>query len=223
MNNIPDAITAGVTRKQINEVHEKTNNHKGYTAFINSPELRISRGLYKLPTVDSAAAPAPVAALTPKETPVAVFAKSLCPNSDPNFIPFGDYKILFNLVKSKSFFPVYITGESGNGKTKMVYEACAKAKRELIRANITEVTDEDDLIGGFRLLDGNTVWQDGPAIEAMKRGAVLLLDEINLGSPKIMCLQPILEGNPIYVKKINELVHPAPGRSEEHTSELQSH
>jgi AAA domain (dynein-related subfamily)/CbbQ/NirQ/NorQ C-terminal len=210
--NVPD-VNSGVKRSVINEIHQKTGNNKGYHQFITSPQFRISRGLYSLPSndADTATAPAPSSTLPKKEPVQMSISKNLTPSTDPNFVPFGDYRIIFNLVKSGSFFPVYISGESGNGKTKMVYEACAKAKRELIRANITEVTDEDDLIGGFRLQDGNTVWQDGPAIEAMKRGAVLLLDEINLGSPKIMCLQPILEGNPIYVKKTNELVHPAPG------------
>lgn len=218
--NVPD-VSSGVTRRQINEVYTKTGNSKGYLDFVRSPQFKISRGLYSvsaaeavnsLPATESAPVPIPVAKKKPVMTETSPSpAEGLIPRSDQNFIPFGDYKIVYNLVKSGSFFPVYITGESGNGKTKMVYEACAKAKRELIRANITEVTDEDDLIGGFRLVDGNTVWQDGPAIEAMKRGAVLLLDEINLGSPKIMCLQPILEGNPIYVKKTNQLVSPAPG------------
>jgi len=211
-----------LTRSQLIQVFEFTGNASGYQQFCKTPEYKISRGLYRTssPTTkdtkvemnivskrQQATEPTPVinVALTPK------CDKSLVPASDPDFVAFGDYRIVYNLMKANSFFPVYITGESGNGKTKMVYEACAKAKRELIRANITEVTDEDDLIGGFRLVDGNTIWQDGPAIEAMKRGAVLLLDEINLGSPKIMCLQPILEGNAIYIKKTNELVYPAAG------------
>lgn len=136
---------------------------------------------------------------------------SLVPVRDPLFVPFGDFRLILNFFKSKVFFPIYVSGESGNGKTKMVYEACAHARRELIRANITESTDEDDLLGGFRLVNGETVWHNGPAITAMERGAILLLDEINLGSPKIMCLQPILEGNPIFLKKINKLIYPAPG------------
>ena len=209
------------TRSQLIQVFEATGNASGYQGFCKTPEYKISRGLYKLPTSmiedtkvqmnisKRQRVPEPTPINSVVDTPKT--AISLIPDSDPDFVPFGDYTIVRNLVKANSFFPVYITGESGNGKTKMVYEACAKANRELIRANITEVTDEDDLIGGFRLIDGNTVWQDGPAIEAMKRGAVLLLDEINLGSPKIMCLQPILEGNPIYIKKTNELVYPAPG------------
>jgi MoxR-like ATPase len=109
------------------------------------------------------------------------------------------------------FYPVFITGLSGNGKTMGVTQACAENKRELIRVNITIETDEDDLLGGYRLKDGQTVWQNGPVIEAMERGAVLLLDEIDLASNKIMCLQPILEGSGVFVKKINRFVKPADG------------
>ena len=217
-----DEVYETLTRAQINTVlEENPDNRKGYVEFITNPAFKASRGVYRLPAKDGTVPVSQIFAVAKKtiESSKEVLntiitpktAISLIPDSDPDFVPFGDYAIVRNLVKANSFFPVYITGESGNGKTKMVYEACAKAKRELIRANITEVTDEDDLIGGFRLIDGNTVWQDGPAIEAMKRGAVLLLDEVNLGSPKIMCLQPILEGNAIYIKKTNELVYPAPG------------
>jgi len=215
-------VVETLTRSQINMVLEDNpGNRKGYVEFITNPAFKASRGVYRVPAKDGTVPVSQIFAVAKKtvESSKAVLNtiiapkcdKSLVPASDPDFVAFGDYRIVYNLVKANSFFPVYITGESGNGKTKMVYEACAKARRELIRANITEVTDEDDLIGGFRLVDGNTVWQDGPAIEAMKRGAVLLLDEINLGSPKIMCLQPILEGNPIYIKKTNELVYPQPG------------
>ena len=115
------------------------------------------------------------------------------------------------MLKSKLFYPLFITGLSGNGKTHSVEQACATLQRECVRVNITIETDEDDLIGGFRLVDGNTVWHDGPVVEALKRGAVLLLDEIDLASNKIMCLQSLLEGNGVYLKKINEYVKPAPG------------
>jgi MoxR-like ATPase len=109
------------------------------------------------------------------------------------------------------FYPVYITGLSGNGKTMMVEQACAKARREMVRVNITAETDEDDLIGGFRLVDGQTVWHNGPVVMAMERGAVLLLDEVDLGTIKLMCLQPVLEGKSVFIKKINKLVQPARG------------
>ena len=115
------------------------------------------------------------------------------------------------ILNSKIFYPIFITGLSGNGKTFGVEQACAQAKRDLIRVNITVETDEDDLIGGFRLVDGATVWHNGPVIEAMERGCVLLLDEIDLASNKILCLQPILEGNGIFLKKIGRFVRPAKG------------
>ena len=109
------------------------------------------------------------------------------------------------------FYPTFITGLSGNGKTFGVEQACAQLKRELIRVNITIETDEDDLIGGFRLVDGATVWHDGPVIQALNRGAILLLDEIDLASNKILCLQSILEGNGVFLKKIGKFVRPANG------------
>jgi MoxR-like ATPase len=106
---------------------------------------------------------------------------------------------------------VFVTGLSGNGKTMSILQACAEAKKECIRVNVTIETDEDDLLGGYRLKDGQTVWQNGPVIEAMERGALLLLDEIDLASNKIMCLQPILEGSGVFVKKINKFVKPKDG------------
>jgi hypothetical protein len=136
---------------------------------------------------------------------------NIVPKKDPVFVSFGNYPDLKSIVKSNRFYPVFITGLSGNGKTMGVTQACAEAKKELIRVNITIETDEDDLLGGYRLKDGQTVWQNGPVIEAMERGAVLLLDEIDLASNKIMCLQPILEGSGVFVKKINKFVKPAQG------------
>ncbi len=135
----------------------------------------------------------------------------ISPTKDETFVPFGHYKDIKNIIKSKVFYPSFITGLSGNGKTFNVQQSCAELKRELIRVNITIETDEDDLLGGFRLSDGKTVWHDGPVIDAMKRGAVLLLDEVDLASNKIMCLQPILEGQGVFLKKINQFVEPQPG------------
>jgi len=136
---------------------------------------------------------------------------SLVPAKSKNFVPFGSFKDVHKIIASDMFYPVFITGLSGNGKTFGVEQACAKAGRECIRVNLTIETDEDDLIGGFRLIDGETVYQKGPVTEAMERGAVLLLDEIDLASNKIMCLQPVLEGKPLFLKKIGEVVEPAPG------------
>ena len=136
---------------------------------------------------------------------------NIVPKKDPVFVSFGNYSDVKSIIKSGKFYPVFITGLSGNGKTMGVTQACAENKKELIRVNITIETDEDDLLGGYRLKDGHTVWQNGPVIEAMERGAVLLLDEIDLASNKIMCLQPILEGSGVFVKKINKYVKPKDG------------
>ena len=133
------------------------------------------------------------------------------PDKDPLFVPFGNFSDVESIFKSNMFYPVYVTGLSGNGKTFMIEQAAAKASRELFRVNITVETDEDDLLGGFRLVNGETVWFDGPVVEAMRKGAILLLDEVDLASTKIMCLQPILEGKGVFLKKINEFVDCAPG------------
>ena len=137
--------------------------------------------------------------------------KNLIPRQDETFVPFGGFKDVKKIIQSKQFYPAFITGLSGNGKTFSVEQACAQLGRELIRVNITIETDEDDLIGGFRLVDGNTVWHNGPVIEALERGAILLLDEIDLASNKILCLQSILEGKGIFLKKIGRWVQPAAG------------
>ena len=137
--------------------------------------------------------------------------QNLVPEADNTFVKFGSFNDVKNILKSKQFYPTFITGLSGNGKTFGVEQACAQLKRELIRVNITIETDEDDLIGGFRLVDGSTVWHNGPVIEALERGAVLLLDEIDLASNKILCLQSILEGNGVFLKKIGRWVAPAAG------------
>lgn len=133
------------------------------------------------------------------------------PASDPNFVPWGEYANIKRIVDSRMFFPLYISGMSGNGKTLMVEQACAKSKREYVRVQISPETDEDDLLGGFRLVSGETVFQKGPVIKAMERGAILLIDELDRGSNKIMCLQGVLEGKPILIKKTGETVAPAHG------------
>ena len=137
--------------------------------------------------------------------------QDLVPDKDDTFVPFGPFSDIKSVIKSKQFYPTFITGLSGNGKTFGVEQVCAQLKRELIRVNITIETDEDDLIGGFRLVDGATVWHNGPVIEALERGAILLLDEIDLASNKILCLQSILEGNGVFLKKIGRVVKPARG------------
>ena len=136
---------------------------------------------------------------------------NLVPDKDNHFVPFGNFNDLKKVINSKIFYPIFITGLSGNGKTFGVEQACAQAKRDLIRVTITIETDEEDLIRGFRLVDGSTVWHNGPVIEALERGSVLLLDEIDLASNKILCLQSILEGKGVFLKKVGRYVQPAPG------------
>ena len=140
-----------------------------------------------------------------------VVEQNLVPDKDPNYVPFGNYSDVKKIIQSKMFYPTFITGLSGNGKTFSVEQACAQLKRELIRVNITIETDEDDLIGGFRLVNGATVWHDGPVIQALNRGAILLLDEVDLASNKILCLQSILEGKGVFLKKVGRFVKPANG------------
>jgi len=137
--------------------------------------------------------------------------QNLVPAKDPNFVPFGNFSDVKKIINSKLFYPTFITGLSGNGKTLGVEQACAQLNRELIRVNITIETDEDDLIGGFRLVNGQTAWHNGPVVEALERGAVLLLDEVDLASNKILCLQSILEGKGVFLKKIGRYVKRAPG------------
>ena len=147
------------------------------------------------------------------EAPAAIPAvqQNLIPDKDATFVKFGPFTDVKKIIQSKLFYPTFITGLSGNGKTFSVEQACAQLNRELIRVNITIETDEDDLIGGFRLINGSTVWHNGPVIEALQRGAILLLDEVDLASNKILCLQSILEGKGVFLKKIGKFIKPAPG------------
>ena len=137
--------------------------------------------------------------------------QNLIPDKDDTFVKFGNFGDLKKIIQSRLFYPTFITGLSGNGKTLSVEQACAQLGRELIRVNITIETDEDDLIGGFRLVDGATVWHNGPVVEALERGAILLLDEVDLASNKILCLQSILEGKGVFLKKIGKYVRPTKG------------
>ena len=137
--------------------------------------------------------------------------QNLVPEKDNTFVKFGNFTDIKKIIQSRLFYPTFITGLSGNGKTFSVEQACAQLERELIRVNITIETDADDLLGGFRLVNGETVWHNGPVIEALERGAILLLDEIDLASNKILCLQSILEGKGVFLKKIGRFVKPATG------------
>ena len=138
-------------------------------------------------------------------------AENLVPSKDPNFVPFGNFPDVKKIIQSGIFYPTFITGLSGNGKTLGIEQACAALKRELIRVNITIETDEDDLIGGFRLVNGETVWHNGPVIEALEKGAILLLDEVDLASNKILCQQSVLEGKGLFLKKTGRYVERRPG------------
>ena len=198
--------------------------------LIKNADYKVGKSTFRLPTEANMVSTASTVKATVPETEKVLTTKApetetvseaayvvssltgdIVPKKDPVFVSFGNYPDVKSIIKSKMFYPVFITGLSGNGKTMGVTQACAENKRELIRVNITIETDEDDLLGGYRLKDGQTVWQNGPVIEAMERGAVLLLDEIDLASNKIMCLQPILEGSGVFVKKINRFIKPANG------------
>ena len=225
-----------ISRQQIIEVCE-SNGLKWPAWFVNNAANRAGRGLYNLDLGSFAAATnaVPVKANTVK-VPVAAPAVelesasaanmalavvqtmneapasfSLVPEKAKGYVPFGNFNDVRQIIKSSKYYPMYITGLSGNGKTMMIEQVCAAEKREMVRVNITIETDEDDLLGGFRLIDGRTVWQNGPVIVAMERGAILLLDEVDLGSNKMMCLQPVLEGKSIYIKKINKVITPSAG------------
>jgi MoxR-like ATPase len=190
------------------------------TAFAAKQNGKTVVSLAPAAAAPTVAAPAPVAAavaapaIASRIIPTAantVAGASLVPTKDPLYVAYGHFKDVETIIGANRFFPIYITGLSGNGKTTMVEQVCARLGRECIRVNIIATTDEDDLLGGFRLVNGETVWQDGPVTLAMKRGAVLLLDEVDLGTDKMMCLQPVLEGKGCYLKKINEKVVPAAG------------
>ena len=137
--------------------------------------------------------------------------QNLVPAPFEGFVPWGNFSLIEKVVKSGMFYPIFVTGLSGNGKTLMVEQVCAKLNKELIRVNVTIETDEDDLLGGFRLVNGETKFVPGPVIEAMERGCTLLLDECDLGSNKLLALQPVLEGKGVYLKKINKWVTPKEG------------
>ena len=191
----------------------------GWPSWFVRPPYRVGRGLFKLPVEGESITPIiskPIVNESVVEETEAVMAyhnptESLVPSKDPLYVPFGHFNDIYSIVKSGRYYPAFVTGLSGNGKTFMIEQACAKAKREFFRVNITVETDEDDLLGHYALIDGNTVWQDGPVVKAMERGAVLLLDEIDLASSKIMCLQPVLEGNGVFLKKVNRFVSPSKG------------
>ena len=212
-----------ITRQQITDLCNKRN--ITWPAWLtNDPDFRVSRGVYSLDLGSAVEAIVEKSQVQIEATSAADMAlaavniksevttsSSLVPEKANGYVPFGNFNDVRQIIKSGKYYPMYVTGLSGNGKTMMIEQVCAAEKREMVRVNITIETDEDDLLGGFRLVDGKTVWQNGPVIVAMERGAILLLDEVDLGSNKMMCLQPVLEGKSIYLKKINKVITPQPG------------
>jgi hypothetical protein len=200
----------------------------GRQFWLEADKYRVGRGTYQLPldefNINLTGATATVIEMPKKEyiapvaKPVAKISSvgrveegAIVPKVNSLYVPFGFFDKMKAIVASQRFYPVFVSGLSGNGKTFMVEQSCAQAKREFLRVNISPETDEDDLIGGFRLIDGETKWFDGPVIQAMKRGSVLVLDEIDRGSNKLMCMQGVLEGKGILVKKTGEYVEPVTG------------
>jgi hypothetical protein len=164
--------------------------------FLNDASNRARHGVY---TIN----------LAKTVTPATI--SDIIPKVDETFVPFGFFRDLSTIISSNNFYPVFITGMSGNGKTTMVEQVCAKLQREAIRVNISIETDEDDLIGGNTLVNGNVVYREGPVIMAMRRGAILILDECDRGSNKLMCLQAVLEGKHYFNKKTGETIYPTKG------------
>ena len=172
-------------------------------------KYKVSKGKWNLEVTTAAVENIEKSFNSPSVQPV--IEQDLVPTKDFTFVPFGNFKDVKKIIQSRNFYPTFITGLSGNGKTFSVEQACSQLGRELIRVNITIETDEDDLIGGFRLVNGETVWHNGPVIEALERGSILLLDEIDLASNKILCLQSVLEGSGVFLKKIGKFVRPRAG------------
>ena len=220
-------VNAILTRDQIQRVVDERAVPYPFW-FVTRQDFRAGRGQYRLPDAPNAlkatltapvveeeldtvdlAQPATIHVLRQKK--LEDHADTSIPEKYQGYVPFGFYKDLTSIVLSQEFFPVFITGMSGNGKTLMVEQVCATLKRECIRVNISVETDESDLIGGPTLVDGNVVYRDGPVMTAMKRGAILLIDEVDRGSNKLMCLQGILEGKPYFNKKSGEYIYPKRG------------
>jgi hypothetical protein len=185
-------------------------NGSNYQTVTNKlDEFKVQRGKWNLEVTRESVQEIERSFNAPAVLPTVI--QNLVPEKDDTFVKFGNFNDIKKIISSNLFYPTFITGLSGNGKTFSIEQACAQLKRELIRVNITIETDEDDLIGGFRLVNGETAWHNGPVIEALERGAILLLDEIDLASNKILCLQSVLEGKGVFLKKIGKFVKPAAG------------
>ena len=220
-------VNAVINRDQIARVVNEKDVPQPYWLTVNK-EYREGRGQYRVPVIGGVMNKVKemVESVTPQpEMTVNLSAQVLqlrqpklvdesdssIPKVDPNYVPFGFYNDLKQIIKSGMFYPVFITGPSGNGKTSMVEQICANTDRECIRVNLSIETDESDLLGGPTLIDGNIVFKEGPVITAMRKGSILLLDECDRGSNKLLCLQGIMEGKPHYLKKTGEVIYPAPG------------
>jgi len=196
--------------------------------FVNDESNKVKRGVYRVPTASNAVPAASVAInmaaqVIPLTKPESASGsrianvttdleiENLVPSQYSNYVPFGNFEDVLSIVKSNQFFPVFITGQSGNGKTMSIEQACAKAKRKFICVSMTPDTDEGDLLGNYVLINGQMEWRDGPVTVAARQGAVLCIDEIDYGAQNLSCLQRVLEGKPFLLKKKNELVSPAPG------------
>jgi hypothetical protein len=205
----PDRNNQEFTPKEILSVARKLGLSDGQAKKFTESNPRVRWGVYKLNGL--------VVPFEKKEDKIMASVTSIMndevfvPQKDQSFVSWGHFKDVVSVIKSTIFYPIYITGLSGNGKTMMVEQACAKLNREYVRVQITPETDEDDLIGGFRLVNGETVFNKGPVIKAMEKGAILLIDEIDRGSNKIMCLQGVLEGKPVLIKKTGEVINPSNG------------
>ena len=204
------------TRPEILDVAKTVGANPG--KFLSNHDNKIQRGLYTIDAMPGRPQPTPAATSSVPDTAMLLVQPKLkmevndiIPAKDDTYVAYGFHKDLTTIISSKQFYPVFITGMSGNGKTTMVEQVCANLKRECIRVNISIETDEDDLIGGNTLVNGNVVNREGPVTIAMKRGSVLILDECDRGSNKLMCLQAILEGKPYFNKKTGETIYPAPG------------
>ena len=232
-------VTSPVTRQDIVNACEATGAYACPPSWLTQDSARkVGRGLYDCPELAQFTGASPVVESPSTESPAPVTAPapavqgavetvdtsanlvmgmtggeraSLVPDRFSGYVAWGHFSDVEKIVRSRQFYPIFVTGLSGNGKTLMVEQVCAKLGRECYRVNITRQTDEDDLLGGFRLINGETKWCDGPVVSAMRNGGVLLLDEIDLGSANMMCLQPVLEGKGVFLKKIGEWVKPATG------------
>ena len=220
------AIESGKTelsRQEINAIC-KQNNLKRPQWLIKDPTCRIGRGMYKIPVTDSTVQMVGQVVNMKKEPMIEVKqgnritnvvtdleSNNLVPSIYKNFVPFGHFNDLLNIVSSNQFFPLLITGQSGNGKTMSAEQACAKIGRKFVCISMTPETDESDLLGNYVLINGQMEWRDGPVTVAARQGAVLCIDEIDYGAANLSCLQRVFEGKPFLLKKKNEVVTPAEG------------